>query len=256
MINEWDITTTNQHRARDRKYEVAVLPTAAIEPHNLHLPLGQDLLHTTHVSRESCKAAWERCESVLWLPPLPYGVDCNLMGFPVAMHVSQAALDGMVRELVKSCRHYGIRKFVILNGHGGNDFGPLVRQIQCDLDVFVFVVNWWTVTHDRYDEFFSRPDDHAGQFETSVALALFPDLVELEHAGDGSTKEFRFEALREGWAKTSRNFGTFTEQCGTHDPEGASADRGQACLDLTIKRITDFLVELAQSEIDESFPFS
>lgn len=255
MIDEWDITSTNQRLAAARKYEVAVLPVGAVEPHNFHLPIGQDYYHTTHVARSACAAAWERCESVLCLAPLPYGVDCNLMDFPLAIHVSQQCLDAMVREVMASCRHYGIRKFVILNGHGGNDFGPLIRQAQCDLDVFVFGINWWTVGHDRYEEFFTKPDDHAGQFETSVALALHPGLVELDHAGDGSTKPFRFEALRKGWARTSRNFGKLSDQCAAGDPAGATAEKGQAYLDLVIGRIADFLAELAQSEIDESFPF-
>jgi len=130
MIHEWDLTETNLGRLSRRRYEVAVLPTAAIEPHNLHLPEGQDWRHTTWVARASCRRAWEKCESVICLPAIPYGVDCNLMDFPLAIHVSQATLDAMVREILLSLRHHGIRKMVILNGHGGNDFTPLVRQLQ------------------------------------------------------------------------------------------------------------------------------
>ena len=256
MIDEWDITSTNQRRARGRRYDVAVLPVGAVEPHNLHLPLGQDLLHTTHVARDSCRRAWERRPVVLCLPTLPFGVDCNLLAFPIAVHVSQAALDGMAREVIASCRHYGVRKFVIVNGHGGNDFAPLCRQVQCDTDVFVFVIDWWKVGRDRYDEHFSRPDDHAGQFETSVALALFPDLVEAEHAGDGRVRPFRFEALRRGWARTSRDFARLSDQCACGDPSGASADRGRRYLELTVERIAGFLAELAETPIDKDFPFA
>ncbi|HUU21026.1 MAG TPA: creatininase family protein [Phycisphaerae bacterium] len=255
MIEEWDITATNQGRCRGRAYEVAVLAAGAIEPHNFHLPLGQDYRHASHVARAACQAAWDRCQSVLALPPLPYGVDCNLMAFPMAVHVSQAALDAMVREIIASVRHYGIRKFVLVNGHGGNDFVPLVRQIQQDMDVFVFLVDWWKVGHDRYAEIFTAPDDHAGQFETSVALELYPELVELDKAGDGSVRPFRFEALRKGWARTSRDFARLSDQCAAGDPSGASAERGRAYLDLVIGRIADFLVELAQAPIDKTFPF-
>ncbi len=255
MIDEWDITATNQGRMRRRAYEVAVLPTGAIEPHNFHLPIGQDFRHTSYVAREACRAAWERCQHVLALPALPYGVDCNLMAFPMAVHVSQQCLDAMVREIVTSVRHYDIRKFVLVNGHGGNDFAPLIRQIQQDMDVFVFLVDWWKVGLDRYDEFFTAPDDHAGQFETSVALELFPELVELDAAGDGATREFRFEALRKGWVRTSRDFARLSDQCAAGNPAAASAERGRAYLDLVTGRIADFLVELAESPIDGTFPF-
>ena len=256
MIEEWDITATNQGRARQRAYEVAVLPVGAIEPHNFHLPMGQDFLHTTHVARESCRRAWGRCQAVLCLPALPFGVDCNLTGFPLAIHVSQRSLDAMIVEVIASCRGHGIGKFVLVNGHGGNDFTPLVRQVQCDLDVHVFRIDWWKVGRDRYEEIFTAPDDHAGQFETSVALALYPQLVELDRAGDGAVREFRFEALRAGWAATSRDFAKLSDQCAAGNPAGASAERGRQYLDLVIGRIADFLVDLATTPIDKDFPFA
>jgi len=256
MIDEWDITATNQHRARQRRYEVAVLPVGAIEAHNFHLPLGEDFLHVAHVARASCAAAWEKSPSVLCLPALPYGVDCNLMDYPVTITVTQATLDAMVREIIVAARRHGIRKFVLINGHGGNEFMSLVRQVQCDTDVHVFLIDWWTVGRDKYDEIFTRRDDHAGQFETSVALALHAERVEAGQAGDGATRAFRFEALRAGWARTSRDFGKLSDQCASGNPQGASAERGRAYLDLVIARIADFLAELARTPIDEFFPFA
>ena len=254
MIDEWDLTATNMHRISQRNYEVAVLPIGAIEQHNRHLPEGQDFLHTTHVARESCRMAWDQCESVICLPTLPYGVDCNLMAFPMAIHVSQATLDAMVREIIESLLAHGIRKIVLLNGHGGNSFTPLIRQIQCDLDVHVFICDWWTVGRDKYDEIFDRPDDHAGQLETSVAMSIFPELVEPDVAGDGQTREFAFEALRQGWVKTSRRFDRINDHCAAGDPTGATPQRGNAYLELVCGRIAEFLAELASKPIDDAFP--
>lgn len=253
-IDEWDLTTTNLHRISKRKYEVAVLPVGAIEAHNRHLPEGQDYFHTTHVARQCCQKAWPKCESVICLPTLPFGVDCNQLAYPLAIHVSQATLDAMVRDIIVSLRHHGIQKIVILNGHGGNDFKPLIRQIQCDLDVYVFLVNWWLVGSDKYNEIFTKPDDHAGQFETSVAMALYPQLIEPDVAGDGAARPFRFEALRKGWVSTSRNFAKLNDHCAVGDPADASAERGRQYLDLVIERISAFLAELANAKIDKNFP--
>jgi creatinine amidohydrolase len=254
MIQDWDLTTTNLHRIVQRRYEVAVLPIGAIEAHNRHLPEGQDWLHTSHIARRCCRSAWEQCQSVVCLPTLPFGVDCNLMAFPLSIHVSQATLDATVRDIVTSLERHGIRKTVILNGHGGNDFVPLIRQLQCDLSVHVFLCNWWTVGNDRYHEIFDAPDDHAGEMETSVALALCPELVEQELAGDGQPRPFRFEALRQGWVRACRDFGRLNDHCGVGDPSRASAEKGRRYLDLVCERITTFLVELAHTPIDEHFP--
>jgi len=256
MINEWELTTTNLHRVRRQQYEVAVLPVGATEPHNLHLPYGMDAIHATEIARRCSRDAWDRGAKVLCLPAIAYGVDANLMGFAMAMHVSQDTLNAMVRDVVVSLRAHGIRKVVILNSHGGNDFGPLVRQLQCDRDVHVFICDWWTVGRDRYEEIFDKPDDHAGQMETSVALAICPELVETDQAGDGKARSFRFEALEKGWVRTSRDFAKLNDHCGVGDPSGASAERGQAYLRIIYQRVTDFLAELATAGIDDTFPMS
>jgi len=253
-INDWELTTTNLHRLSQRNYELAVLPIGAIEAHNRHLPEGQDFLHATYVARRSCELAWEKCESVICLPTLPYGVDCNQMAYPLAIHVSQTALDAMVRDIIVSLQKHGIRKIVLINAHGGNDFKPLIRQIQCDMDVYVFLCDWWKVGFDKYEQIFTKPDDHAGQMETSIAMALYPDLVEPNVAGNGKPRPFRFEALRKGWLQTSRNFAKLNDHCAVGDPSDSSAKRGRQYLNLACERISGFLVELANTPIDKYFP--
>ncbi len=254
MIDEWDLSATNLYRIRNRRYQVAVLPVGATEAHNRHLPEGNDLRHTTWVARRACELAWPGCESVVCLPTLPYGVDCNLMAYPLTIHVSQTNLDAMVRDILVSLRRHGIRKAVILNGHGGNTFAPLIRQVQSELDMFVFLCDWWKVGYDKYPEIFDAPDDHAGEMETSVAMALYPDLVELPVADAGQARPFRFEALRRGWVWTSRDFAKACDHCGVGNPSRATAEKGRAYLDLVCGRIAGFLVELAGAEIDADFP--
>jgi creatinine amidohydrolase len=254
LIAEWDLTQTNLHRLQQINIEVAVLPIGSLEPHNLHLPQGQDTLHTTAVAKRCCCRAWEKTRSVICLPTIPYGVDCNLMDFPLAIHVTQATLDSLIRDIASSLQKHNIHKLVLLNGHGGNDFIPMIRQIQCDLDIHCFVCDWWKVGFDRYNTIFSKPDDHGGEFETSVALALYPDLVDLKQAKDGRIRPFKFEALRKGWIKTSRRFKRLNDHCGVGNPSKASKKKGDEYLDLVCGRISEFLIQLAESPLDEYFP--
>ena len=254
MIHDWDLVEVNQARLQGRRIEVAVLPVGAIEPHNLHLPEGQDFLHTRYVARKICELAAEKAPGILCLPAIPYGVDCNLQDFPLAIHVSQDTLNRLITDIVRSLRKYGIRKILIVNGHGGNDFKPLIRQLQCDLDVHLFVSDWWKVGMDRYSDIFEEPDDHAGEMETSVALALYPELVEMEKAAPALARPFRFEALEKGWVQTSRNFGRATSVCAVGNPARATAEKGRRYLSLVCERLANFLVELARSPADDSFP--
>jgi len=254
MLKEWDLARTNMQRLYANKPEVAVIPTAAIEPHNRHLPIGQDMLHTSYIADQCCKIAWEKTQKVIGLPALPYGIDCNLMDFPMAIHISQKTLDSIVNDLIVSLQHYGIQKIVILNGHGGNDFTPLIRQVQCDLDVHLFQCDWWKVGLEHYDAIFEMPEDHAGEMETSVALAIYPELVEMDKAAEISVRPFRFDALKKGWVKTSRRFNKLNDHCATADPSKASAEKGEKYLELVIGRISQFLIELAETPVDDFFP--
>ncbi len=254
MINPYELSQLNLALIRKTHFEVAVLPIGAIEAHNLHLPYGQDFLHTSHVARTCVQAAWQATQKVVLMPALPYGVDANLMDFPLVMHVQQNTLNALLTDLINSLRHHGIQKVVLLNGHGGNEFKPLIRQLQFELDVHLFLINWWQVGADQYANIFENPDDHAGELETSVALYLYPELVNLSEAGDGRARTYRFEALNKGWVYTSRRFSKLNDHCAVGDPSRASAEKGKKYLDLVCSRITEFLIDLANAPIDERFP--
>ncbi len=253
-MRQWLLEEVNLAYLRENRYETAVIPVGATEPHNLHLPYGQDIFHATYVARSSCEKAAVLNAKVVCLPTLPFGVDSNLMDFPMTINVSQNSLDAMLRDIFDSLNAHGIRKIVIVNGHGGNDFIPLIRHYQSHTDCHIFNCNWWKVGADRYSEFFIKPDDHAGELETSVALHLFPQLVDLAQAGPGTAPGFRFRALREGWVQTSRSFARLNDHCAVGDPSKADAANGKAYLELVIDRLSEFLVEVSDSEIDQYFP--
>ncbi len=254
-ISGWDLKRATLSCLRQYRYEVAVLPVGAVEAHNLHLPEGMDVIHSEYVAQTSCEKAWRECQSVICLPAIPFGVDPNLMAFPLTVHVSQKALDVYLTETLQSLRKHGIRKAVILNGHGGNDFKPLVRQIQYDTDMHLFVCDWWKVGFDVFEELFGKGDDHAGAMETSVAMEICPEFIEPEKAGDGQIPPFRFEAIQNGWIMTSRDFSKLNDHCAVSSNVTPSPQKGRQYLTLVCSRISNFLVELAKSEIDDTFPF-
>ena len=252
LLEELDFARVRQ---QEKPYQVAVLPMGATEPHNYHLPYGNDFLTTRRVGERICEAAYRRGGKVLLLPTIPFGVDSNLLGFPLTIHVSLKSLEAVLRDVIRSLECHGIYKLVLLNGHGGNELKPLLREWYGTIKVFVTVVDWWKVGHDRYAEIFSKADDHAGEMETSVALALYPELVELDKASDGAARAARFEAIRRGWAAITRPWHLLTESSGVGDPRAATREKGERYLELVTERLAQFLVELSAAEMEETFPF-
>ena len=257
----WKLIDANYAQIKAERFEVAVLPFGATEPHNLHLPYGTDIFEGTIVGEHVCQAAVEKGARVVLLPTIPYGTETNLREFPLAINLNPSTLHQMVIDIVDSLEQSGIRKLLLLNSHGGNDLKPLLRELFGRTGVHVFLCNWYQVIRDVYSEIFARPDDHAGEMETSFALAYFPELVAKNSDGslaadEGVVRSFRFRALREGWVSITRPWHLLTTSSGSGIPHAASADKGKLLMAHLEQRIGQFLVELSASPIDDLFPFS
>ncbi len=256
MIRSWMLAETNYGRVHSGSpFEVAVLPFGATEPHNLHLPYGTDTFQVEIVAREACRRADERGARVLLLPSLPYGTETNLSRFPFAMNLNPSTIARVIADLVASLERAGVRKCLLLNGHGGNDLKWVLRELHLSTEVHLFLCNWYRMGTDREPIIFKDAGDHAGEMETSMGLAHFPELVEFANADAGAMAASRFEAVNRRWVEITRPWHLLTTNSGAGDPRAATAEKGRAFTEIVVARLADFLVELAASPLDASFPF-
>jgi creatinine amidohydrolase len=236
-------------------YEVAVLPLGATEPHNLHLPYATDTLQVEVIAERACGLAYERGGRVLLLPTLPYGTETNQMRFPLAMNLNPSTVARVLTDLVESLATHGIRKCVLLNGHGGNDLKWVLRELYRTTPVHLFLCDWYKVAADHYPKIFEDAGDHAGEMETSMGLAHFPDLVTMDQADEGRMAPTRFEAVNRGWIAITRPWHLLTTNSGAGDPRPATVAKGEQLTAIVVERIANFLFDLARSPMDESFPY-
>jgi creatinine amidohydrolase len=258
-MRPWILTETNYSYTRENQYDVAVLPLGATEPHNLHLPYGTDVFEATVIGEQVCEEAHRQGARVVLLPTIPYGTETNLRQFPLAMNLNPSTLYRVVQDLVESLVENGVRKILLLNSHGGNEMKPLLRELYGKTSAHLFLCNWYQSVRDVYAEIFEHPEDHAGEMETSFALAYFPDLVQGSEgdlqADEGQQTAFRYEALEEGWVSITRPWHLLTTNAGSGNPHLATADKGRQLMKVMVDRLAPFLVQLSQDEIDETFPF-
>jgi creatinine amidohydrolase len=227
--------------------DVAVLPWGATEPHNYHLPYGTDTSLAEHVAAESAGRAWARGARAVVLPAVPFGVQTTQLDLKLCLNVNPSTQLALLGDLAASLAGQGVRRLVILNAHGGNDFRPLVRGLAGRAPLFVCVVNWWQVVPPA--GYFDEPGDHAGELETSALMHAAPALVRpLGTAGPGRERLPAVRALRERWAWAPRPWTRVTADTGVGDPRAATADKGARYLDAACAAIADFLVELAAAD--------
>jgi creatinine amidohydrolase len=246
------LAETNWKTVKETAYDVAILPWGATEPHNYHLPYATDNYESTAIAERSAEMAWKRGARVIVLPTVPFGVNTGQLDLKLALNLNPSTQFAVLTDIASAVAGQGLRKLVILNGHGGNDFRQMIRELQPRLDLFVCTINWFTCV--KLAEYFEEPGDHAGEMETSVIMALHPDLpLPLSEAGAGMARKFRVAGLREGWAWAPRKWTKVTSDTGTGNPRAASAEKGERYLAAVTEKIASFLIELAQADPAEMY---
>ena len=260
-MRPWILAETNYSHVKDCEYQVAVLPMGATEPHNLHLPYGTDTFQADAIGSRVCEAAWEQGAKVVMLPPIPYGTETNQAKCRLSMNVNPSTLGLVITDLIESLAGHGIYKLVILNSHGGNEFKPLLRELMGQTPVHLFLCDWFRgISADVQQEIFEEAGDHAGEMETALGLAYFDQYILKNDDGsivadDGAVNSTRFDAVNNGWVSITRPWHLLTTNTGSGNPHPATAEKGEKLMAVIVERLSQFLVELAESDLDDKFPF-
>jgi len=246
------LAETTWQAVKDAAFEVVVLPWGATEAHNYHLPYGTDNYQCDYVAAEAARLAWEQGAKVVVLPTIPFGVNTGQLDITLDMNLNPSTQLAILRDVARVLARQGIPKLVVLNGHGGNDFRQLLRELQAEFpSVFLSTATLFRIV-DR-SQFFSAPGDHADEMETSMMLHIAPTLVRpLSEAGTGASKQFRIRALRE-WAWAQREWEQVTTDTGAGDPAAATAGKGAAFLRAVTEQLGQFLVELAAADLRDMY---
>src|ERR1041385_7986573 len=121
----------------DTRYEVAVLPWGATEAHNLHLPYSTDNIETERIAALAARRASEHGARVVVLPAVPFGVNTGQLDIPLCLNMNPGTQAALLDDLTASVERAGVGKLVILNGHGGNDFRQMIREVQPKTRLFL-----------------------------------------------------------------------------------------------------------------------
>lgn len=253
----WAEYTAREFARLDRESLVAVLPVGAIEQHGPHLPLSVDQEILDGIIAATLNHLPDSCPA-LFLPTLPVGKSNEHARFSGTLTFSSQTLIAMWTEIGDAVAASGVRKLVLLNSHGGQIavMDIVARDLRVKHDMLTVAANWFAMglpdgllTEDE-----ARHGIHAGDMETSVMLALRPDLVQMEHARD-------FRPLNARMARENRHLGLGPAgkigwQAQDMHPAGAcgnaaeaSAEKGRAFIDHAARQIAILLQEVAATPL-------
>ena len=252
-IQPYVLTETNWKSVSETDFGTAVLPWGAIEAHNTHLPYGTDNIQLDRIAADACAVAWELGARVIALPTIPYGVNTGQSDITLDMNMMPSTQQALLGDIACVLEGQNILKLVVLNGHGGNNFRQMIREVGSHYPrLFICEVNWFKVLDAKL--YFEDPGDHAGELETSLMLEIAPELVlPLDQAGSGAARPWTITGLNEDWAWAERRWSEVTEDTGVGDPRAASKAKGKLFLDAVTQKIGVFLTELDSTHITELY---
>ena len=251
MYSKYDVTTAKWGEVRQtEKWDIALLPWGATEPHNGHLPYCTDMLSSAAIACEVVEKAAEKGVHAMVLPGIPLGSQNPGQSIlPFCIHYSQHTQEAVLRDIVKSLQRQGIDKLLIINGHGGNNFKGFIRDLAAsDPDFLICSSEWYTVL-PRKAYFEADVDDHAGEQETSVMMHYYPELVRMDLAGEGKSRPFSIDGLNNKVAWHPRNWQKTTADTGIGNPFKASAQKGRAYAQAVVSRYTDLVTDLVRKPL-------
>ncbi|MFB6155752.1 MAG: creatininase family protein [Haloferacaceae archaeon] len=248
-LAERETTTTLADRLDD--VEVAVLPTGSVEQHGPALPLGTDFMAAEAVARSLDR------DDALVLPTVPVGVSEHHRQFHGTLWTEPETFEDYVSDVVASVASHGVRKAVLVNGHGGNSTSlrRAARRLRQDEVAFAAPWNWWSNLDGLESELFDVEGiTHADAMETSMVYHVAEELV-------------REDALEEAEAGASDGFGTsvhgagvgfdtadFSESGVAGEPTNASVEAGERLFEKASSELDALVAWLTEQPFSDLLP--
>ncbi len=241
------LSETHWSDISEQEFDLAILPWGATEAHNLHLPYGTDNYETEALVFEAARMAWEQGAKVIVLPTIPLGVNTGQSDIYMTMNMNPSTQQSILEDIADSLEGYGVDRLLLVNGHGGNDFRQILREVGANYpDLFMATCNrFQSVDQSRM---FENDGGHADEMETSLMLYAYPELVKpLDQAGEGKAKKFSIEALNESWAWTERKWTRCTDDTGVGDPRKATLEKGEQYFREVTAKLATLFVSMAKT---------
>lgn len=237
---------------------LCVLPVGSTEPHGSALPYGTDTFRAEHLCYAATRCANEAGARVLALPAFRISLNNNFRAFPFACRLQVRTFMSVLTDTIEMCEAEGVKRIVIVNGHGGNP--DVIRAVQRDLasrdGAFVCLLTPRGCASNEALSVYEHHSDHAGEEETSEMLHIRPNLVRTELIGNQPVRPPSVEVLRSFPVDFVKPWHLYLPVSAGGDSRKASAEKGRIVVESSIEGLTRFLSELSGAPDTETFPYA
>lgn len=225
--------TMEDYKRHIKKTKTVIFPFGTVEEHGKHLPLNTDTLIVYEILKRLIKK-----RKVFLAPPVYYGVCTSTNQHPGTISISAETLRRLTYDLVKDAYNKGLRNFILISGHGGGLHMYAIKEVAEILieelkGAKIAVISPYDLLRKELSELADTPNDsHAGEIETSLVLALAPELVK------GRSKEEYPKMPKPFVVKNKLQYwrgGVWG------NPGKASREKGEEAIRLIIEKVVDVI---------------
>ncbi len=256
----WVEFTSDELAQAASRNTVAILPLAAVEQHGPHLPLGVDLFLVESFIDVALEHAQAQDQMIV-LPTMQLGLSTEHEGFKGTLSLSAEMAITWCHTMARAVAHAGISKLLLFNSHGGNVglMDIVGRDIRSKTGLLVFHSNWYDLAQNELmSELFGQDElrfgVHAGDAETSLMMAIRPDLVQnsllADHPSAATLKAKHFPILGDGHSvKQSWMTQDYSPTGAMGNATRASAEKGSRLLEHVGHRLIALTREIANFQL-------
>jgi creatinine amidohydrolase len=238
----WDHLKAHELRTRAAEAAIVVVPVAAIEQHGPHLPVMVDSLLCSAIAERAARKVIDQRPVVL-APTVWSGLSEHHMALGGTITLDFPTFCGLMRCVCRSLQRQGFARVLLLNGHGGNEAAlrVVVEQLTVELGLVLATATYWQLAAEPFRALLERQTGvrHACEAETSMVLALRPELV--EGARFEEARSVGSEAGPPG-AYRWQSFAERTASGALGDPTAASAEKGERLLEAAAAAVAELLL--------------
>ena len=243
---EWHNLRAPELRALAAADAMVIIPVGSTEQHGPHLPVQVDARLAAEVARRAGERI-ARSQAVVVAPTLWCGLAEHHMAFGATITLDFPTFHALVRGVCASILRHGFRRLVLLNGHGGNikALDVIAGELKRELGARVVSATYWTVdkVSNAFEEILDEQPGvaHACEAETSMMLALEPDLVDRDAIAriEGCARNISGKGGLYRW----RGFEEMTESGVIGFPAAATAEKGERLLTAAAQGVAEALTQ-------------
>lgn len=234
--------------------DMVLIPVGSTECHGRHMPLGTDFMIPNKIAE-----LIEKQTEILIAPTIQYGMCDYLTDFPGTISIGNELLTMLAEKIADNLWRSGARKFIFLNGHGGNKnaLECVCRTIHKRGGLAV-ILNWWSMAGEFNPAW---AGGHGGGEETAAILAIDPFLVDRAEISDSAAKQFsdtivtnglntvQFKGINISMPRSVRSV-TDNGWFGPDHPADATAEWGTAMLSSFSNWCVEFIAEFRKITLE------